>query len=396
MATLPTYERPLVSTLLERVGEPRRFMQVVVGPRQSGKTTAISQMLSKVDLPHHMVRASQDIVDSQAWLRREWDQARLLAGKDGHAILVIDEVQMVRQWSSVVKALWDADTDADLDLQVVLTGSSSLLLRKGLTEGLTGRFELISCNQWDYPECRDAFGYTLDDYLFFGGYPGAASLRGDEGRWLGYMTNSVIAPSVTRDVVSLEAVHKPAVMERLFSLGAAYSAQELSYRKILGQLDDAGNTTTIAHYLELLSNAGLLTGLQKYSEKLLRTRASSPRLMVHDTSLMVASYGMYRDFLLTDPERRGHLVESAVGAYLLRRSFAEGFQVFWWREGTDEVDFVVQQGMSRTAIEVKSGRVKGLGGLDVFCGRYPGTRSLVIGSADAPLEAFLSGEVPFL
>jgi predicted AAA+ superfamily ATPase len=246
MATLPTYERPLVSTLLERVGEPRRFMQVVVGPRQSGKTTAISQMLSKVDLPHHMVRASQDIVDSQAWLRREWDQARLLAGKDGHAILVIDEVQMVRQWSSVVKALWDADTDADLDLQVVLTGSSSLLLRKGLTEGLTGRFELISCNQWDYPECRDAFGYTLDDYLFFGGYPGAASLRGDEGRWLGYMTNSVIAPSVTRDVVSLEAVHKPAVMERLFSLGAAYSAQELSYRKILGQLDDAGNTTTIA------------------------------------------------------------------------------------------------------------------------------------------------------
>lgn len=301
---------------------------------------------------------------------------------------------MVSQWSAVVKSLWDEDTDNETALIVVLTGSSSLLLQKGLREALTGRFEIIPCLQWDYLECAQAFGFTLDDYLYFGGYPGAAPLKSDKNRWLDYLQNSIIAPSVYKDVISLDRVTKPALMEALFTLGSAYSGQEISYRKLLGQLDDAGNATTIAHYLSLLSEAGLLSGLQKYTEKLLKTRASSPRLIAHDTSLMVASYGRYRDYLLTDPDRRGHLVESAVGGYLLKRAFKEHFNVCWWREGTEEVDFVIHDGAARTAIEVKSGRVKGIGGLDAFAKRYPGTHTLVVGSHEAPLEDFLLGAVP--
>ncbi len=226
------------------------------------------------------------------------------------------------------------------------------------------------------------------------GYPGAASLKGDKERWLDYMQGSIIAPSVLKDVVALDRVTKPALMEALFALGSAYSAQEVSYRKLMGQLDDAGNATTIAHYLSLLSDAGLLTGLQKYSEKLMKTRASSPRLITHDTSLMVASYGRRRDLLLKEPDLRGHLVESAVGAYLLKRASEEHFEVFWWREGTREVDFVVQDGTARTAIEVKGGRVKRLGGLDAFAKEFPGSHGLVVGSSAAPLESFLRGEVP--
>lgn len=390
---LPEFERSLVEKLVERMNEPRRFMQVVAGPRQTGKTTAVRQALAKLNMPSKLIRASQDIPASREWLRREWDEARSHAHR-GSYILAIDEIQLVSQWSSVVKELWDADTDMNLDLKIILTGSSSLLLQHGLREALTGRFEILFCQQWDLIECERAFGFTLDDYLFFGGYPGAATLKDDPERWLDYMQNSIIAPSVLRDVIALDRVSKPALMEALFSLGSAYSGQEVSYRKLMGQLDDAGNATTIAHYLQLLSDAGLLSGIQKYTGKQLSSRASSPRLIVHDTSLMTASYGPNRTSLLTDPSIRGHLVESAVGSYLVKRASAEHFNVFWWRDGSKEVDFVLQNGNSLTAIEVKSGRIKGLGGLDAFHEKFGNSKSLIVGSSNAPLEEFLLGEVP--
>ena len=389
----PEYERDIVGILTERMNEPRRTIQVVVGPRQTGKTTAVRQMLQKIDMPNRFARASQDVPASKNWLRREWQEARSLA-RNGMALLCIDEIQLVSQWSSVVKSLWDEDTDNDTQLMVMLTGSSSLLLQRGLKESLTGRFEVIYCEQWDYRECRDAFGFDMECYLYFGGYPGAAEYINNEIRWLDYMQNSIVIPSVLKDVVSLDKVTKPALMEMLFTLGASYSGNEISYRKLMGQLDDAGNATTIAHYLDLLSDAGLLTGIQKYSAKLMRTRASSPRLMVHDTSLMVSSYGPDRPILLSDPDQKGHLVESAVGAYLLRRSKKEHYSVYWWRGGNKEVDFVIQSGNSRTAIEVKSGKIKRPGGLDEFEKRFPCTKSLVVCSSTCTLEDFLSGDIP--
>ena len=387
------YQRALVTTLNQRMQEPRRFMQVVVGPRQTGKTTAVRQAVAGLTCPVHFARASQDIPSLKAWLRREWAEGRALAKSEGEAVLVIDEVQLVDQWSAVVKALWDEDTDNELVLKVILTGSSSLLLQKGLREALTGRFELLPCYQWDLDEMEEAFGFSLNEYLYYGGYPGAAPFVKEEERWLDYMQNSIIVPSVLRDVISLDRITKPALMEALFTLGCSYSGQEISYRKLMGQLDDAGNATTIAHYLQLLSDAGLLAGIQKYTEKQLTTRASSPRLITFDSGLMTANYGRYRSFLLTDPDRKGHLVETAVGAYLLRRSKREHFDVCWWREGKEEVDFVITDAYVVTAIEVKSGKVKCLGGLDSFSEAFPVTKTLVVGSERAPLDAFLRGEI---
>lgn len=390
---LPTYKRSIVSVLAERMNEPRKFVQMLIGPRQTGKSTAIRQALASVDFPVHVALASIDS-STRDWVRAQWLQARSLID-DAHpsALLVIDEIQLVDQWSSVVKELWDEDAWNDVDLRVVLSGSSSLLLQKGLKESLMGRYEVIRSTHWSFSECSEAFGYSLDDFLYFGGYPGGAPLRDDKERWLEYMNGSVIEPSISKDIVAMEEVRKPALMERLFRLGAAYSSQELSYRKIMGQLDDAGNTTTLAHYLSLLNDAGLLCGLSKYDAKLIREKASSPRFMVYDTSLMVATYGNYRDFLLTDSERKGRLVESAVGAYLLARSKKERFEVHWWREGTNEVDFVLSRGERVIAIEVKSGRVKSLKGMTAFITAFPGARSLVIGSGDCSLESFLRGEV---
>lgn len=387
------YRRSLVDTLVKRIHESRRFIQMLIGPRQTGKSTAIKQALQESTIPYHIALAT--IGDaSMDWLRAQWQQARnLITEANPSVLLVIDEIQLVTQWSGVVKELWDEDTWAERDVRVVLSGSSSVLIKKGLQEGLTGRFEIIRSTHWSYQECRDAFGYSLENFLFFGGYPGGASLIDDEYRWLDYLNDSVIEPSISRDVISLEEVRKPELMRRLFYLGAPYSGQELSYRKMLGQLDDAGNTTTIAHYLTLLSGAGLLCGLQKYDPKLIKQKASSPRLAVYDTSLMTATYGQYRSFLLTDPERKGHLVESAVGAYLLARGIKEHFEVFWWRDGVNEVDFVITSGNAVTAIEVKSGRVKSLTGMTAFLTQYPHARALVVGSAEAPLEEFLLGKI---
>ena len=385
------FKRKLVAQLIERLNEPRRFIQIVVGPRQTGKTTAVLQALKELDIQAHFVSADDPSLISTEWLRNEWEQARTLA-KTGDAILVVDEIQKIKNWSSIVKLLWDEDNRLQSMLKVILTGSSSLMLQKGLTESLMGRFEVLYSLYWNYAECKEAFGYSLDDFLFFGGYPGAAALIKDESRWARYMGTSIVEPTISQDILLMEEVRKPALLRSLFMLGTGFSAQELSFTKMLGQLQDAGNTVTLAHYLDLLGKANMLTGLQNYSGNQIRTRKSSPRLMVYDTSLMTYADGANRRRLLDNPTDRGRLVESAVGAYLLSRGKEEGFEVYWWRERNNEVDFVIKKGSQLTAIEVKSGRVKNTGGSLVFKQRYTEALSLIIGSVNYGLEDFLLGK----
>lgn len=387
------FKRKIVSQLVKRINEPRRFIQIVVGPRQTGKTTAVLQSLDEINIPTHFISADDPNLVSTEWLQNEWEQARSIA-KNGEAILVIDEIQKISKWSSIVKLLWDEDSRFRVPLKVVLTGSSSILLQKGLAESLTGRFELLYSSHWNYAECKEAFGYSLDEFLFFGGYPGASALISDEERWARYMGASIVEPTISQDILMMEEVRKPALLRSLFMLGSEYSAQELSFTKMLGQLQDAGNTVTLAHYLDLLAKAGMLTGLQNYSGSVIRTRKSSPRFMVFDTSLMTYADGTVRRRLLENTTDRGRLVESAVGAYLLARSKEEGFEVYWWRERNNEVDFVIKKGSYLTAIEVKSGRVKNVGGSLVFKQLYPEALSLIIGSANYSLEDFLLGTKP--
>ena len=385
------FMRDTAHTLIARLAEPRRFMQIVAGPRQTGKTTAIKQAIRESGLPSRIAAADAAEGLGAEWIRSEWIQARRLASGGKRAVLVIDEVQKIRQWSEVVKSLWDEDSWNDLPLTVVLSGSSSLLLKKGLTESLAGRYEIIPSTHWSLAEMSGAFGYGYEDYLRFGGFPGAAALRTDAKRWRDYMRDSIIEATISRDVLQLEEIRKPALMRALFELGAQYSAQELSYRKILGQLDDRGNTDIVKHYLDLLAQAGMLCGLQKYHEKSLERRASSPRLLVYDPALMTASWESRKD-PMEDPGLFGHLVETAVGAELLARSRKEGFSLYWWRDGVDEVDFVVERDGRTTAIEVKSGRVK-RSGLMAFMRVFPDAEPLVIGDRNTSVEDFLRGKV---
>jgi hypothetical protein len=382
--------RELFAKIDRRVRERRKFMQVLAGPRQVGKTTLIRQVLEGLNFPNHYASADEPTLKDSSWLEQQWEIGRLRA-KEGEALLVLDEIQKVQQWPDLVKTLWDQDTAARRPLKVVLLGSSPLLIQKGLTESLAGRFELIPVPHWSWPEIREAFGWNLDQYVFYGAYPGAAELIDEPERWRHYILDSLIETTISRDIFLMSRVDKPALLRRLLHLGCAYSAQVLSYQKMLGQLTDAGNTTTLAHYLELLSAAGMLTGLQKYSNGQLRQRGSSPKLQVLNTALMSAVDGRSFQEARADTDYWWRLVESCVGAHLINSSFGTDTNVFYWRAGNEEVDFVLQRRKKIVAVEVKSGaRRQSLRGMSGLLKIRRSARPLLVGGQGLTLDEFLS------
>lgn len=382
------YKRPIFSTLHTRLTEPRRFMQVLAGPRQVGKTMLVQQVLASIKLPSHYASADEPTLQARTWIEQQWELGRLRS-KDS-AVLVLDEIQKIPGWSEVVKRLWDEDTRTGTPLKVVILGSSPMLIQKGLTESLAGRFEMIQVTHWSFAEMQDAFGFTVDQYIYFGGYPGAPGLISDEKRWIRYIIDSLVETTISRDILLMTRVDKPALLRRLFLLGCEYSGQILSYQKMLGQLQDAGNTTTLAHYLELLSGAGMLTGIPKFAGKRILQRASSPKFQVLNTALMSVQSNRSFKAARTDLDFWGRLVESAIGAHLLNSVAGTGIEVFYWRERSREVDFILRYGDRVTAIEVKSGGSKTvLAGIGDFSRAFAPQRKLLVGGQGIPIEDFL-------
>jgi predicted AAA+ superfamily ATPase len=350
------FQRPQATALAARLAEPRRFLQVVAGPRQVGKTTLVQQIVEASGLPHLFASADEPALRGPEWIAQQWEAARLQARDAGKAgsVLVLDEIQKIPMWSEAVKFRWDEDTRRRLPLNVVLLGSAPLLIARGLTESLAGRFELLHLPHWSLLEMRSAFGWSPDQYVFFGGYPGATPLIGEPARWA-HMCWTLVETSISRDVLLLTRIDKPALLRRLFDLACRYSGQVLSYTKMLGQLQDAGNTTTLAHYVDLLAAAGMVTGLPKYAGDTARSRGSSPKLQVLNTALMTAPSGLTLADVQADGELWGRLVESCVGASR-RTAAAAQCELFYWRERNHDVDFVVKSGRRLIAIEVKSAR----------------------------------------
>ena len=380
--------------LAERLAEPRRFLQVVAGPRQVGKSTLVQQVTGELSLPVRYASADEPTLRGADWISQQWEAARLEAtGKEG-AVLVLDEIQKIPAWSETVKRLWDEDTRKKRPLKVVLLGSAPLLMAQGLTESLAGRFETLRLPHWSLTEMRAAFGWSLEQYLYFGGYPGAAPLVGDPKRWARYIADSLIETSIARDVLLLSRVDKPALLRRLFELACRYSGQVLSYTKMIGQLQDAGNTTTLAHYLDLLAGAGMVCGLAKYAGDAARSRGSSPKLQVLNTALMSVTAGVSPAEARADREFRGRLIESAVGAHLANAAAAAECELYYWRERGQEVDFVVKAQSRLTAIEVKSGRApQAHPGTAAFAAAFKVRRTLLVGGDGISVEEFLNRPV---
>ena len=399
------YIRKQFRTLKERILEPRKFMQVLAGPRQVGKSTLVWQVLAQVSIPHAVEVADAIDPKDSDWIRRIWEAARMtmmLRSLDEY-LLVIDDVQKIENWSEAVKREWDADTRNKVNLKVVLLGSSRLLLRKGLTESLAGRYELIRMPHWSLQEMQDAFGVTLDEYVYFGGYPGPAHLMKDERRWRKYVKDSLVAPAIEKDVIMTSNIYKPALMKQLFELGCGYSAEILSLTKLMGQLQDAGNVTTLAGYLEILDECALLTALQKYAKDDARKRGSIPKYQVYNNALLTAFRGRGYVADRTDTQAWGRWVESAVGAHLLSMADELDYELYYWRvpsrrkdEKDKEVDFIIDCGGELTAIEVKSGRRGMNSGLPAFVEAFKPKHSYVVGTGGVNLEDFLRCEVDAL
>lgn len=382
-------ERKVVTRILDRLSQGPPLIQVMVGPRQVGKTTAALAIGKRWDGPVRHAAADLPLPPGPEWIENQWDLARRDAVA-GPVLLILDEVQKVRGWSEAVKACWDQDRADGKQVHVLLLGSSAMLLARGVTESLAGRFFLHRCLHWSWRECREAFGWDLDRWIFFGGYPGAAPLVDDQPAWQSYVLDSLIETVLSRDVLAMQTVAKPTLLRHLFSFSASHPAQIISYTKMLGEIQDAGNTTTLAHYLRLLTSAFLITGLERFSAGEARTRGSSPKLVAWNNALVSAL--RLRPFAETRAahDAWGRLVENAVGAHLLNHLQGLPYEVTYWRHRNDEVDFVVRSARGLWAIEVKSGRFGKAPGIQAFLRLHPDARPQLLGPGGLPLEQFFS------
>lgn len=374
------YRKKQLNILINRMLEQRHFIQIITGPRQVGKTTLIKQLKEDISLPVTYFSADNVSNPDSGWIDLQWDIQRTKFQTSGvkEYILVFDEIQKISNWSEAIKKQWDKDTFENRNIKLILLGSSQMLLQKGISESLAGRFELIPMAQWSFSEMNEAFGFTELEYLWFGGYPGGAVLKNDEARWKEYILNSLIEPTLYKDILLTTRIDKPALLRKLFELGCSYSGQIVTFQKILGQLDDAGNTTTLSHYLSLLDLGGLLSGIEKYSKEKIRQRASSPKWQVRDNALLSVMSGKTFDQVKNDPAIFGRFVESAIGTHLLNSKKENKTNLYYWREGDKEVDYIIEYDNKIISIEVKSSVNKSSNGLYEFRKRYNPHKSLII------------------
>lgn len=415
------YTRPEEAKLKQRLAEPVRFINILAGPRQVGKTTIIRDLIPPASPHGYYISVDEEAEVSISsinntsstisppqkkdaeWLRHYWREARDRAVKWAEIsplnnasaqnqpyIFAIDEIQKIDQWSDVVKGLWDEDRANNHNMHVVLLGSAPLLIQKGLSESLAGRYELMTISHWGFTEMQEAFDFSFEEYIYFGGYPGSATLIHDESRWRGYVRESLIQPNIEKDIVQMVRIKNPVLLKQLFELGCHYSGQELSLTKMIAQLNEAKHTVTLADYLQLLTQAKLLAGLHKYSAREVRKRNSVPKLIVFNTALMSAIQDYTFAEAQADRSYWGRLVESSVGAHLLNTCDSDT-NVHYWRDGSNEVDFVLTSGRKLTAIEVKSSANPGrIQGLELFAQRNPTAKTILVGTGGIPLAEFLS------
>ena len=389
------FERVYCKVIKERLEEPRKFIQIVTGPRQVGKTTMVKQVLSSLKTPWLMFSADDVPTSQREWISDCWENARmkLRSNPFESIVLVIDEVQKIAGWSEVVKKMWDEDSFHDTPIKVLLLGSSRVMLERGLADSLAGRFETIRVPHWTYDEMHKAFGFTLEQFVYFGGYPAVAELIANEDRWAEYIRSSIIDATINKDVLVDAVVNKPALLRQTFELAAAYSGEILSLTKMIGQLQDAGNTTTLSSYLRLLDDSGLVCGLQKYAVDNSRRRASIPKYQVYNNALKSIFCEASFKEALDNRKLWGRLFESAVGCHIVNVAYSYRMQPYYWRDGDNEVDFVLKSGSKIVGMEVKSSHEKYTHGLTLFREQFKPHAAFVVGYEGYPATDFLTADL---
>lgn len=386
------YQRRHLNILKSRMAEPRRRMQIVMGPRQVGKSTLVGQFTEGISVPFDFFAADGVNRFDSSWIPNKWQQVRMrmdIHSEQEH-ILIIDEVQKIRGWSEQVKKEWDEDSRSHRNLKVILLGSSRLLLQKGLEESLEGRFETIKMGYWDWQEMHEAFGFSMDEYVYFGGFPGLAPDIQDEDRWRNLMEDSIISPILTRDILEIEEIRNPALLRQVFELACIESAKELSLTKMQGTMN-SGTVPTIKNYLDILNKSMIVQPLQNYSPSRVKEKQSVPKMQVFNNAFRNRFGTFSFDEARVDPAEWGRLVESAVGAHLANRAMTDDYELFYWRnERRQECDYVLRKGQALVAIEVKSGSVDKTVGFEKFKEQFADnvTAAFIVGPHALPLDDF--------
>ncbi len=386
------YQRPQLQLITARVAEPRRHIQVMLGPRQVGKTTLIEQLLQNVTVPYLFVTADEaQSEQGNLWIDQQWERARIQLNASGAQayLLIFDEIQKIKEWSNTIKKNWDSDTFNKTNIKVIILGSAQMLLQKGLTESLAGRFEIIRVNHWSFAEMEAAFGLTPQQFAWFGGFPGTAFLINDEKRWKSYVNDALIETTLMKDILMMARIDKPSLLRQLFDLACHYSGQILSFNKMLGQLQEAGNSSTLQNYLHLLEGAGFVAGIPKYYQDVLHQKSSIPKLQALNTAFIAArSVKRFGDIVM-QPAEWGRVIESTIGAHLLNDAQEGGYEVYYWRERNDEVDFILKKEGTVIALEVKSGTSNKTKGMQVFNKQFKPHKVLMVGINGIRWEDFL-------
>ena len=392
------YKRAQLSVLESRMAESRRTIHVVMGPRQVGKSTMIDQFVEHTSVPYSLFSADGVGKTNTDWISEKWYEVRtkmMLYGENEH-ILIIDEIQKIAGWSETVKKEWDQDTRDKRNLKVILLGSSRLLIQKGLEESLEGRYETLMMGYWEWEEMREAFGFTMEQFIYFGGFPGLAPYINDEDRWRRMMEDSIISPILNRDILDIEEIRNPSLLRQVFEIGSMYSSQEISLNKMQGVVN-SGTVPTISSYLRILDETMLVKPLYKYDNSTIKTRNSVPKMQAYNNAFRNSYCQHTFEEAVMNKVEWGRQVESAVGAYLAGRSVIDGFQLLFWRdEKKNECDYVLKKGESLIAIEVKSGHADNIEGYLAFKNRFGRNivNSFIVGPEGLPLEDFFKLNIP--
>jgi len=385
--------REITKKITASIVQSSQFLHVIVGPRQVGKSTAAKQVAQELGLPTHSVTADGPEIRTAMWLEEQWHIALTLGSEERPALLVVDEMQKIPGWSETVKLLWDRIKDRPKNpLRVLLLGSSSLLIQDGLTESLAGRFLLHRFPHWSLPEMQELCGWGLTQWLYYGGYPGGAPLVASETTWRSYILDSLIETTLSRDILQLQRITKPALLRALFFTAMKHPAEIISYTKLMGLIPDAGNASTVAHYTQLLASAFLLQPLPLYPSH--SSRASKPKIIVQNNALITATSDRSFDETAHNSHRIGRLAENAVGAHLLNTLHPSEYRVSYFRErvrGRDlEVDFVITRGDTVVALEVTTAESHSRAGIEAFKQQVPSAHAITVGPGGIPLADFLS------
>lgn len=369
-------QKEIYQSVVSALANNNSKILIVEGPRQAGKTTMVQRALNELGLKATYANADNEYTDNRLFIHNAWEKKRRSANSQ---LIVLDNIQHIRNWSTLLQAEYEADMAIGKQPRVVLIAASCAPFYRDMeTDFMQQNSTILRLSLWTWADMRDAFGWSLDQYIFFGGYPGLGEIVAKGRPWRNYVRSKLIEPALTNDILIDVRLYKPHVLLQILEEGISYQGEVRSLNGILENTDGAGNTIILSTYLEFLHNAHILYAIRKYSEMMDRRRASIPKMQVHGNAI-AAYYKNWRfPKTLQQDKKRHEILLSAVGAHLLNRSFLEGYKITCFWDRYSSIDFIISDSRGRDIL-INLCRPKADNALAYFTRHYGSFRTILVG-----------------